>query len=144
MAERRFAQSADFQSTIRTNDGTVLADLVSNPGSTAAEVAASTALNQLIVDPILAFGVKAGVVVARADFSGVVRYWRADTWASRIITHIGNARDWADALGSNGAMEGALATDLVNNHSLAANESEALATALVNALVNEGTGETSV
>jgi len=142
MAERRFAQSDDFQSSIRTNDGAVLGDLVSNPGSTAAEVAASTALNQLIVDPILAFGMKAGIVVARADFSGVVRYWRADTWANRILTYISDARSWADALGVNGAMEGALASTLVTA-GLASNESEALATALTNVLVNEGTGETS-
>lgn len=142
MAERRFAKSTNFQSTIRTNDGTVLTDLSSNPGSTAAEVAASTSLNQLIVDQILAFGVKAGVIVARADFSGVVRYWRADTWASRILTYISNARTWADALGANGAMESALASALVTA-GLATNESEAVATALVNALVNEGTGETA-
>lgn len=143
MAERRFAQSDDFQSAIRTNDGTIVSDLVSNPGSTPTEVAASTALNQLVVNQVLAFGLKAGVFVARADFSGVVRYWRADTWALRILNFIGHARDWADALSPTGAMEGALVTDLVTNHGLAANEAEALATALVNTLVNEGTGETA-
>ena len=142
MAERRFAKSADFQSTIRTNDGTVLSDLVSNPGSTASEVQASTSLNQLIVDQILDFGVKANVIVARADFDGIVRYWRADTWVNRLLTYMSDARAWADALGSNGAMEGALATYL-EGEGIASNESEAVAIALVNTLVNEGTGETA-
>lgn len=143
MAERRFSKAANFQSTVRTNSAAVLTNLNTNPGSTAAQVAAATALSQTIVDVILAFGVKGGVIVARSDFSGVVRYWRADTWASRILTYISNARTWADALGANGAMESNLASTLVTA-GLASAESEAVATALVNALINEGTGETSV
>lgn len=78
MAERRAARCQTFTSIVRSNDGAVLADLVANPGSTAVEVWTSTAINQIIMDAVLAFGVKAGIIVARADFSGVVRYWRAD------------------------------------------------------------------
>lgn len=142
MAERRAARCQAFTSIVRSNDSAVLADLVSNPGSTAAEVQASLAISQVIVDAVLAFGVKAGIVVARADFSGIVRYWRADTWVDRILTYVSDARTWADALGSTTPLEGNLAADLVTA-GLASNESEAVATALVNLLVNEGTVETA-
>lgn len=142
MAERRFVRATTFQSTIRTNEGAVLANLVTTPGSTAAQVQSATALNQLIVDQILAYALKAGVVVARADFSGIVRYWRADTWVTRILAYIGGARTWADAVGAGGSLEGALATVLVSA-GLAVQESQPLATALVNALVGDGTGETA-
>jgi hypothetical protein len=142
MAERRFVKSADYQSSIRTNGGTVLAATVTTPGSTAAQLATATGLNSTIVNQVLADGLKAGVLVARSDFSGVVKYWRADTWASRIITYLSNARTWGDGLGSNGALEGTLASALVTA-GLASQESEAVATALVNALINEGNGETA-
>lgn len=142
MAERRVALGTDFSATIRTNDGTVLSDLVTNPGSLDTEVATSTGLNILIVQQILDFAVKAGIVIARPDFGGTVRYWRADTWVDRILTYISDARSWVDALGSSGAMEGSLVTDL-ETAGLASNESETVAQALVNALVNEGIGETA-
>jgi len=140
--ERRFVKAANFQNTVRNNDSAIFAALVTSPGSTSLQVQTATALNQIVVDQILAFGVRAGVVVARADFSGVVRYWRADTWASRVILYVDDARLWGDAVGAQGALEGALATALVTA-GLPAQESQPLATALVNALVNEGTGETA-
>lgn len=142
MAERRATRCQTFTSIVRSNDNAVLADLVSNPGSTAAEVQASLTISQVIVDAVLAFGVKAGIIVARADFSGIVRYWRADTWVDRILTYVSDARTWADALASTTPLEGDLAADLVTA-GLASNESEAVATALVNLLVNEGTVETA-
>ncbi len=142
MAERLFVKSADYLSVVRANAGTVLTALVSSPGSTPAEVQTATSLAQVIVDQVLAYAVKAGVVVARADFSGVVRYWRGDTWTTRILTYITNARTWGDGVSSSGALEGALATILVTA-GLASKESQPVAIALVNVLVGEATGETA-
>lgn len=140
MAARNFALSSTYQSAIRTNGGTVLTNLTTNPGSTNAQVQSSTGLPQVIVDAVLAYGVKAGVFVARSNFSGVMRYWTAATWASRITTYLTNARAWADALGGNVGTETALASALVTA-GLASAESEAVATTLTNALVNEANGE---
>lgn len=140
MAARSFALSATYQSAVRTNGGTVLTNLTTNPGSTNAQVQSSTGLAQVIVDQILAYGVKAGIFVARANFSGVVRYWTAATWASRITTYLTNARTWADALGAGVGTETALAAALVTA-GLASAESEAVAITLTNALVNEANGE---
>jgi hypothetical protein len=140
MAARSFALSATYQNAIRTNGAAVLTNLTTNPGSTNAQVQSSTGLAQVIVDQILAYGVKAGVFVARANFSGVTRYWTAATWASRITTYLGNARTWADALGAGVGTETALAAALVTA-GLASVESEAVAITLTNALVNEANGE---
>ena len=139
MAARSFALAATYQSAIRTNGGTILSDLNSNPGSTNAQVQSSTGLAQVIVDQVLAYGVKAGIFVARANFSGVMRYWTAATWASRITTYLASARTWADALGGSVGTETALASALVTA-GLASQESEAVATTLMNALVNESNG----
>jgi hypothetical protein len=140
MAARSFALSATYQNAIRTNGAAVLTNLTTNPGSTNAQVQSSTGLAQVIVDQILAYGVKAGVFIARANFSGVTRYWTAATWASRITTYLGNARTWADALGGTVGTETALAAALVTA-GLASVESEAVAITLTNALVNEANGE---
>lgn len=140
MAARSYALASTYQSAIRTNGGTILSDLASNPGSTNAEVQSSTSLAQVIVDQALAYGVKAGVFVARANFSGITRYWTAETWASRITTYLSTARTWADALGGSVGSESALAAALVTA-GLASAESEAVATALMNALINESNGE---
>lgn len=142
MAERRIANASDFTSAVRSNDNAILSDLASNPGSTAAEVASSTSINQIIVDQVLAFGVKAGVISARANFSGIVRYWRANDWFDLVLTHISTARTWLSGVGSNGALEGNLASALVTA-GVSTSESEALATALSNVLINEGAGETA-
>lgn len=141
MAERRFAKSGDYKNSIRTNGGTVLTALQAAPGSTNTAIATATSLSQIVVDQVLAYGIKAQVFVARADFSGIVKYWDAKTWSDRIVTYLATARTWGDGLGASGALEGSLATALVTA-GLASGESEALATALVNALVNESTGET--
>lgn len=140
MAARSYALAATYQSAVRTNGGTILSDLTSNPGSTSAQVQSSTSLSQVIVDQVLAYGVKAGIFVARADFSGIVRYWTAATWASRITTYLASARTWADALGSSVGDEADLASALVTA-GLASAESEAVATTLMNALINESNGE---
>jgi hypothetical protein len=142
MAERRIANASDFTSAIRSNSGAILGDLATNPGSTAAEVASSTSINQIIVDQVLAFGVKAGVIIARANFSGIIRFWRANDWFEMMLDHISTARTWLSGVGSNGALEGNLASALVTA-GVSTNESEALATALANVLINEGAGETA-